>query len=315
MVVASLFTTPFLGKFKFFTEKFGLLSYKMQLKNLNFEPDVAIFCSLHYSFLLKPLISMGISTLYDCIDDFSAFSEVSNVSAALELERYMTERSSLVIAASKMLCERLSKINSSCFYVPNAADFEHFNMASQNKKVPAEIAGLRHPIIGYIGAVFDWINIELICRLADIHPDYSILLVGPVHFGLDKLRKYSNIVMVGTKHYNVLPQYLACMDVCLIPFMINKLTLSSNPIKLYEYLAAGKPVVSTALPEIRNNASHVVYIGESNEDFIKKVEEAVTEVRRNESEMVKSRRINFAKDNSWDRRVETIEKLLRKHAN
>lgn len=310
LAVASIFITPSLGKSRFFAKKLGLLSCKIPFKSLNFEPNIAIFCSLHYDFLLEPLKSTGVKIVYDCIDDFSAFSGVSDVTATLESERYMTEQSSLVIAASKTLCERLSKINSSCFYIPNGADFEHFNTATRIKKVPDEIAGLRHPIIGYIGAVFDWVNIELICRLAEVHPDYSILLVGPVNFGLNKLRKYSNIVMVGTKQYNVLPQYLACMDVCLIPFMINKLTLSSNPIKLYEYLAAGKPVVSTALPEIRNNASDIVYIGESDGDFIKKVEEAVKEVKRNESEVEKSRRISFAKDNSWDRRVETIEKLF-----
>jgi glycosyltransferase involved in cell wall biosynthesis len=147
--------------------------------------------------------------------------------------------------------------------------------------------------------------------LAELHPDYSILIVGPVRHGLDKLKEHANIVMVGHKKFAVLPQYLACMDVCLIPFKLDKLTLASNPIKLYEYLAAGKPVVSTELPEVCNNVSEIVYIGKDDDDFIKKVEEAVSETEKTENEAAILRRINFAKDNSWEKRIDTIEKLLR----
>jgi glycosyltransferase involved in cell wall biosynthesis len=200
--------------------------------------------------------------------------------------------------------------NKNCFYLPNAADFEHFHSAVQVKQRPKEIESLSRPIIGFIGAIFDWIDIDLICKLAKLHPNYSILLVGPVNYGLKKLRKHSNIVMVGAKQYKILPQYLSCMDVCLLPFKINKLTMASNPIKLYEYLAAGKPVVSTALPEVCGNASDIVYIGENNEDFIKKVEEAVSENKKPENEDAILKRINFAKNNSWEKRIETFEKLI-----
>jgi len=95
----------------------------------------------------------------------------------------------------------------------------------------------------------------------------------------------------------------------LIPFKINRLTLASNPIKLYEYLSAGKPVVSTALPEVCENASDLVYIARDEEDFVRKVEEAVKEAESPNKELI-MRRINFAKENSWEKRIETIEKLL-----
>ena len=303
--IANTSFIPFVGKFKFITEKFGLFAFKIHLKRLNFEPDIAIFYSFLYNFLLEPLESMDVKIVYDCIDEFSDFSDVSE---PLRVERDLTKRSSLVIATSKALCEKLSKINSNCFYVPNAADFRHFHTATQIKEKPAEIKRLQYPIIGFIGAVYDWVDIDLICKLAEVHPDYSILLVGPIIFGQNKLKRYSNIMMVGTKKYELLPQYLSFMDVCLIPFKINKLTLASNPIKLYEYLAAGKPVVSTALPEVCDNASQVVMISKD-DDFIKKVEEAVNETK-SENKATILRRINFARNNSWDKRIDTIEKLL-----
>jgi glycosyltransferase involved in cell wall biosynthesis len=168
---------------------------------------------------------------------------------------------------------------------------------------------LKNPIVGFIGAIYDWIDIDLICKLAEAHPDYSILLVGPVNFGKNDLAKHSNILMVGTKRYETLPQYLSYMDVCLIPFKINKLTLASNPIKLYEYLAAGKPVVSTALPEVVNNASHVVLIGKDHADFIQKVEGVVNATPKDD-ESAKAKRVEFANNNSWDERVQSIKKLL-----
>jgi hypothetical protein len=307
----NLFLPPLLGKFKFITEKIGFLIFKAYLRCLNFKPDLAIFYSIRYVFLSDTLKSMGVKILYDCIDEFSAFSDVSNALDVLKAERDLAAESSIVIATSKKLYEKLSKINSNCFYVPNAADFKHFNNAVHIMERPQEIKNLKRPIIGFIGAIYDWINVDLICKLAESHPNYSILIVGPVKYGLDKLKKHSNIVTVGAKKYQVLPQYLACMDVCLIPFKLNELTLASNPVKLYEYLAAGKPVVSTALPEVCNNASEVVMIAKSDDDFIKKVEEAVNETKKPENKVAILRRINFAKDNSWGKRIDTIEKLIR----
>ena len=310
LYVVNMFLPPFLGKLRFVTEKFGSLLFKTHLKCIKFKPDVAIFYSSSYIFLLKALESMSVKVVYDCIDEFSGFSDVSDVSEVLRAESDLIVKSSCVIATSKTLCEKVSKINSNCFYVPNAADFNHFNSAIHITERPQEIENLQQPIIGFIGAIWDWIDINLICKLAELHPEYSILLVGPVNFGFDKLRAHSNIMMIGAKPYRVLPQYLAYMDVCLIPFKINKLTLASNPIKLYEYLAAGKPVVSTGLPEVCENASHVVLIARDDEDFVKKVEGAVKESQAPENKAVIERRINFAKANSWEQRIETIEKLL-----
>jgi glycosyltransferase involved in cell wall biosynthesis len=176
---------------------------------------------------------------------------------------------------------------------------------------PEEVSRLPHPVVGYIGSVREWINVDLVCKLARSHPEYSILLVGPVAYGLEELERCPNIVMLGARRYDSLPGYLSCMDVCLIPFKMNRLTSASNPIKLYEYLAAGKPVVSTAVPEVCDNASELVYVAEDEEDFVWKVEEAVEESKKPEDKAMVARRIRFAQDNPWEERVDAFERLLR----
>jgi hypothetical protein len=284
----------------------------LMLRILNFlyfqstKIGVWVFCEPYYSSFVLPFIGEG-KIVYDCADESSAFSNVpSNIK---ETEENLIKKSSVIIASSRRLVERIAKTNGNCFYLPNAVDFEHFYSAKQVKQRPKDIKSLGRPIIGFIGAIYDWIDIDLICELAEAHPDYSILLVGPVNFGQTELNRHTNIVMVGTKKYELLPQYLSFMEVCLIPFKINKLTLASSPIKLYEYLAAGKPVVSTALPEILSNASDIVLIGKDHKDFIQKVEAAVEATARDEESAI-TRRIEFAEANSWDERVQSMEKHL-----
>lgn len=300
------------GKFKFASDSLGVQIFRLYLSSLHFKPDVAIFYFTANNFLLGTLKSMGTKIMYDCIDEVSGFSNVVDVTEALREEKDLVTSSSIVIATSNALRLKLSKLNSNCFYIPNGADFEHFHAALQIKEKPVEIRNIQPPIIGFIGAVYDWINVDLICKLALSHPDYSILIVGPVTHGLGSLKKCPNIIMLGARRYDALPSYLACMDVCLIPFRLNKLTEAANPIKLYEYLAAGKPVVSTELPEIIKNASDLVYIGKNEEDFLRKVEKAVNEAKKAENKEMVAKRIRFAEDNSWEKRVELLETLLKR---
>jgi len=312
--VVNIFLPSLRGKLKFVSENLGVRILKLYLSSLGFKPEVAMFYGIEYVFLLDTLKSMGTKILYDCDDEASGFSGVRDIAGILQKEKDLATNSSIVIATSKALYQKISKLNSNCFYIPNGADVTHFLKATKpGEKIPG-MEHLRHPVIGYIGAIFDWFDAELVCRLAELHPEYSILLVGPLDYGreldcgLEKFKQHPNITLLGSRKYEVLPEYLSYMDVCLIPFKINKLTRASNPIKMYEYLAAGKPVVSTALPEICNNASEVVYIGKDREDFIKKVERAVNETK--DKAMI-SRRIDYARDNSWEKRVKTIEALLR----
>jgi hypothetical protein len=284
---------------------------KLLLSYLHFKPDVAIFYGNGYVSLLCTLKSMGTKIIYDCIDEISGFSEVDDVTRALREEKDLVTNSSSVIVTSQALCQKFSKLNSNCVYIPNGADVTHFLNSAKVSETVQELEHLQHPIIGYHGAVFDWFDVDLVCRLAELHPEYSVLIVGPINFGLEKFKQHPNITLVGAKKYEILPKYLAYMDVCLIPFKINKLTLAVNPIKLYEYLAAGKPVVSTPLPEVSKNASEFVYVGKDADDFIRKVEEAVDECGKPEHDDLVARRIRFAENSTWDKRVEAFETTIK----
>jgi hypothetical protein len=309
----NLYLPPFEdSSLRFVSDILGVSTLKLILKRLRFNPDVAVIYNIQYTHFSDALKSMGTKIVYDCVDEASGFSFVRDIAAIMKEERKLVSNSSIVITTSEVLRQRLSKLNSNCFYIPNAADVARFtNTAKTHERIP-EMELLRHPIVAYVGAISDWFDVDLVCRLAELHPEYSILLVGPVRYGLEKFKQNPNIILLGPKKYEVIPEYLSYMDVCLIPFKINKLTLAANPIKMYEYLAAGKPVVSTALPEICNNASEFVYIGKNEEDFIRKVEEAVEEPKKPHYEAVVARRVRFAEDNSWEKRVDAFERLLRK---
>ena len=274
---------------------------------MNFHPDVSIIYSLHFVPLIKTLSDMNSKIAYDCVDDSLSFPEFAR-SKYRDVEIELIKSSSVCVATSKLLVDKIIKYNPKCTYVPNGVDFEHFNsvMKAAESSLNSEVSGLKHPVIGFIGAVFDWIDVDLIVKLAQVHPEYTVLLVGPVNYAKQKLETQPNIVMVGTKPYESLPSYLSNIDVCLIPFKINNITLASNPIKMYEYLAAGKPVISTALPEVISNASDVVYIGTDEQDFLRKVEAAIKE---NSNEATQGR-VEFARKNSWENRVEVINQLL-----
>ncbi len=316
--VVTLYVPELRGKLESVKNRFLNSHFKSSLNDLEFKPDVAIFHSLEFVPLIEILQSLNSKITFDCADDILSFVSAgikqglvpsSSFRKAEAMENKLIKSSSTCFASSRLLCDKISKLNPNCIYLPNAMDFNHFNINTKRPMKLDDLPNLKHPVIGFIGAVFEWIDAGLICKLADAHPEYSILLVGPVNSGKDQLAAHSNIRMVGAKPYGDLPSYISNIDVCLIPFKINDITLASNPIKMYEYLAAGKPVVSTALPEVIRNASEVVYVSKDDEDFIRKVELAAKEIGIDKETAIWER-TSFAKKNSWQSRVDVIEKVL-----
>lgn len=307
--IIKIYFPPFRGKFRTIKDKFVNLCFRYCLRKLGFNVDLALFYCLDFVPQIKTLHAKNIKIAFDFVDDILSFPEYAFTHYKQQQSQLITS-SSVVFATSSILCNKVAIENPKCFYLPNAMDFDHFNAAATGPVHLIELANVKHPVIGFIGAFLEWVDDGLVLKLAQTHPEYSILIVGPVDIVKDKFAKYPNIIMVGTKPYHTLPSYLSNIDVCIIPFKINNITLAANPIKMYEYLAAGKPVVSTALPEVIRNASEVVYIGKDNDDFIKKVELAVKESNEKDSILIKNRE-EFAKKNSWDSRVEVIDSLLR----
>jgi len=171
---------------------------------------------------------------------------------------------------------------------------------------PPDVAHIKKPILGYVGEIAWWFDFDLIRDLATQNPDWSIVLIGQTHEArANELGQIPNIHLLGRKPYSELPAYLSRFDVCLLPFKINDLTSAVNPVKLYEYLAAGKPVVSTPMREVLKYRD-VVSVAAPDE-----FSTAVSSLLQSGSEAVLvQRRQEVAKSNSWEMRVEEILRLL-----
>ncbi|GAF26379.1 predicted glycosyltransferases [Moorella thermoacetica Y72] len=246
----------------------------------------------------------GWKIVYDCMDEHGEFS--TNGPTMLTLEENLSLQSDLVLATSQKLLEKQKCYSSNCLLVPNACEFEHFSVSFKTQ--PHEIAHLSRPIIGYYGAISDWFDTELVAAMARLKPDWSFVLIGNT-FGanLTPFTGLKNVHLLGEKPYSELPAYLHAFDACIIPFKRTPLTEATNPVKFYEYLSAGKPVVSVHLPEVAlYEAEKLVYLASTPDEFVEKIIRALQE---NSAEIVAARQ-RFARQNTWEKRFALIEPAI-----
>lgn len=187
--------------------------------------------------------------IYHCVDEFSAFSDAANEVAGLEAD--LVRRAHLVITSAEKLRESKARLNGQTVLVRHGVDFAHFRKALDPATVvPADIANLPKPVIGFFGLIADWVDLKLVRAVADAFPQGSVVLLGKVTADLAPLQGACNVHLLGRKPYAQLPAYCKGWDVALMPFTENELTANANPLKVREYLAAGLPVVSTPVPEV-----------------------------------------------------------------
>jgi hypothetical protein len=187
--------------------------------------------------------------VYHVVDEFSAFSDAS--SGVAELERRLLGRADLVVASSERLLQAKRRVNPRAVLVRHGVDWAHFARACAPGPVPADLARLPRPVIGFFGLLADWIDLELVRRVADAYPRASVALLGKVVTSTAPLDGARNVHLLGRKTYEALPDYCRGFDVAITPFKLNELALSANPLKAREYVAAGLPNVCTDLPELR----------------------------------------------------------------
>ena len=237
--------------------------------------------------------------IYDCMDDHEGFS--TNTEKMVAHEKELLRRADLVLASSELLFQKASKTNKNTAMLKNAADIEHFSNLPESDV----LKHINRPIIGYYGAISDWFDTQLVSECAKAYPEYSFVLGGST-FNAD-LRPFEdlrNVYLIGEIPYKELPKYLKYFDVCLIPFKIIPLTQAADPVKFYEYLSAGKPVVTTALRELFQH-KEICYFSKNEQEFVANIGKALSE----RDEAVRESRIRLARENSWDHRVEQILKL------
>jgi glycosyltransferase involved in cell wall biosynthesis len=188
--------------------------------------------------------------IYHCVDEYTAFSGVQSQALA-ELEEQLLRRADLVIVSADRLLRSKGKLNPRTFLVRHGVDFEHFRRALDPATlVPPGIARLPRPVLGFFGLIADWVDVDLLAAVARRYSTGSLVILGKATTDVSALERLANVHLLGRKPYEELPAYCKGFDVALMPFRINELTLNANPLKVREYLAAGLPVVSTAIPEV-----------------------------------------------------------------
>ncbi len=246
---------------------------------------------------------LGIKKIYyDCLDDISVFCVPGEVRLYRELERELIGLSETVFAITPTLKAHILDINSKkkTVLLPNGVDTNWFKI--NTLPVPEDIRQIKKPIAGYIGGISSRVDLELITYCARRLKNWSFVLVGPVTSpGVEKiLLDIPNIYLPGLKPYKYIPYYINVFDICLIPFKLDEWGNYSDPLKLYEYFSIGKPVVSTNI-SVMKELDRVVYVGKDKDGFIEKIKQAYAE-----KNIGIETRINFAKDNSWDKRVNKL---------
>ena len=214
--------------------------------------------------------------IYYCVDEYSAFSGVDG-SALAELELELLNKAGLVITSAAGLFESKRPFNPNTVLVRHGVNWNHFRRAlDPQTTLPADVADLPRPIIGYFGLIADdWVDLGLLAHVARSLPEASIVLIGKVAMDISRLKQFSNVHVLGHRPYESLPAYCKSFAAALVPFPLNDATRNANPLKAREYLAAGLPVISTALPEVE--ILEGCRIGHDAEDFVAQIQAALAE--------------------------------------
>ncbi len=245
--------------------------------------------------------------IYHCVDEFSEFSGADK-SAILDMERQLIERSDAVIVCSSPLFRSKCALGTPTFLVTHGVEVDHFRKACDPRTpIPDDIRRIRQPIIGFFGLIEDWVDLPLIRFLAESRPEWSFVLIGKSATDTSLLAGVPNVHLLGRKDYEELPGYCKAFSAALLPFVVNELTLNANPLKLREYLAAGLPVVASAIPEAAR-LEGLVEIARGPEDFLQRFDRLIA-FGRTGPDIVVSR---LMESETWDHKVEELSRIVEK---
>jgi GT2 family glycosyltransferase/glycosyltransferase involved in cell wall biosynthesis/SAM-dependent methyltransferase len=244
----------------------------------------------------------GSIVTYDCMDDWDTFQNMGPFNTSEE--HPLAREADALFVTGKALADKFKARGLAPVLVRNGVDFDFFHQARPHS---LPLPAVRPPIIGYYGAIADWMDLDLCLALAILRPQYNFVYIGQV-FGRDttKLERRPNVHLLGSRAYDDLPPYLMKFDACTIPFLLNEVTAATDPVKLYEYFSHGKPVVATDMAELATCAD-LLYIGSDAEDFARKLDAAVSE----NDPALRQRRIEFARANTWRQRVNDMDAEIR----
>lgn len=257
---------------------------------------------------LSSIISMP--KIYDCMDNHTGFKGTSSKLSIPEKSLFKTSLN--IIVSSDYLFNKALKYRNKedIVLLKNAGEYSHFHNPSKisDSLLISDIINIKGPIIGYYGAIAEWLDHHIIKDLLIKNPDKSIVLIGRVmNEKINKLADtYPNLYLLGEKPYHLLPYYLQKFDVAIIPFVLNNLIKATHPVKIFEYFAGDKPVVTTKLPEI-NDLCDMIFFANT-KDFSQKVNQALIRNINNRQKIIKAR--TYSEHNTWSQRALILKNVI-----
>lgn len=251
---------------------------------------------------LKPTL-----LIYDCMDELSAFAFAPP--QLLQREAETLAQADLVFTGGPSLYRSKKDRHPSVHCFPSSVDAAHFQQ-SQTIAEPADQANLPHPRCGFFGVIDERIDLELLRAVAESHPEWQVVMVGPVvKIDPAQLPQAPNLHYLGQRQYVELPAYLGGWDVCILPFARNDATRFISPTKTLEYMAAEKPIVSTPITDVAEPYGEIVYLGDTPADFIRACERALNATQDEQAQRTAGMRTVLA-NTSWDRTAQAMHELI-----
>lgn len=269
---------------------------------LIFEEDVS-----HYTLFYYTPMALGFSShlepvnvIFDKMDELSLFKGAPQT--LLDREEELMRKSDVVFTGGQSMFEAAKHRHHNIHPFPSAIDFSHFSQGRESMVEPEDQIQIPHPRLGFYGVIDERFNIELLREMAELRPNFHFVIIGPVvKIDAATLPQASNIHYLGKKEYNELPIYLAGWDCAIMPFALNDSTRFISPTKTPEFLAAGKPTVSTSITDVVSpyGQSGLVHIADTASEFVACCDRAMTEKAANPTQWL-SAVDEFLGDKSWD---------------
>lgn len=250
--------------------------------------------------------------VYYCSDNFGATSRQAR--KVVKAEREVIRRADVVFAMSGNMLEYCRRFNPTAVQISMGVRAELFEKVRDSAvAIPDDLAAMPRPVVGYVGGVRQWIDQELVRRVAEAHPEWSVVFVGPLQTAVQGLAALPNVRFLGPKPHAEVPRYVKFFDCCILPYLKTEYTDSVSPAKLHEYLIMGKPVVSTNLAEVERTVADegpgggLLYVAKDHAEFVKGIEQALSERGEHAAD-----RIALATRHAWGAKIEAMSALIQR---
>lgn len=280
------------------------LQFKWHFRKLAFKPDYVFAFSQNW----HPFISMfDAKLIYYCVDDQSAFLSV-DTERFTDLDHRMSKAADAIFCTSRALYKTKLEKYPNTHYSPHGVEYDLFRKAVVDRcQVPDDIRQIAGPKLLFFGHLsYDWVNSDILKGIAELRPEWNLILIGRYSMDPEEFSGYENIRVLGERDFEDLPSYCAHCDIGLIPFVDSELVRNCNPLKLYEYLSAGLPVVSTEIPEVLALQNESIRVAPTGAKFVEECESLFSAISKGRSVSTS----DSMREASWENRIARITDII-----